>query len=350
MASQKAQGAGTQQQPLGGWDYARVAAVLLLVAVCLLLLLFVARETGVALQLYYVLLVVLGLAAAPILFGVMRSVASYRGSALAGSLELGGPVVGAALVVIGGFVLAPPPELFSFTVRASDEQGQPIKEGNIAIHLSQATVVAPLTSQGEANFKELSKKFRGISTRIIADVKGYRLRDPRQEYRLDKDVIEVIFTQVEDLNLHVLQLVPGWRVLELLPDLVDQPPAYPLVLQVHFGGEMYEIRDLRRQPLLLGGGLEQLANASRNSAATDWATSLVTTRTPEERIALEALAHKRPRLVPTRPLQAGDEVKIDFVHGTTSESLGSYKVSNDAPIQTIFLVAQEPPASPRAHR
>src|SRR5258708_37754055 len=62
---------------------------------------------GLAGNIYYIVLVVLGLVAALVLFGILHSTARYRGKHFGGVLELGGPVICAALVVIGGSVLVP---------------------------------------------------------------------------------------------------------------------------------------------------------------------------------------------------------------------------------------------------
>src|SRR5215469_3106589 len=56
---------------------------------------------GLVGHLYYFGLVVLGLVAALVLFGILHSTARYRGRHFGGALELGGPVVCSALVVIG---------------------------------------------------------------------------------------------------------------------------------------------------------------------------------------------------------------------------------------------------------
>jgi hypothetical protein len=58
---------------------------------------------------YYVLLLALGLSAAAFMFGLLQSRAVYRGHTGWGHLELGGAIVGCALVVLGGFCLVPNP-------------------------------------------------------------------------------------------------------------------------------------------------------------------------------------------------------------------------------------------------
>ena len=72
---------------------------------------------------YYLILLLLGLTAAAFLFGAMRSYARYRGRQLGGALELGGPVVGCAFVVIGGLALVKNPTTFPLTVYVHGEGG-----------------------------------------------------------------------------------------------------------------------------------------------------------------------------------------------------------------------------------
>jgi hypothetical protein len=72
---------------------------------------------------YYVLLLVLGLSSAAFLFGLLQSHAVYRGHTGWGHLELGGAIVGCALVVVGGFYLVPNPLPFAVTVFVHERAG-----------------------------------------------------------------------------------------------------------------------------------------------------------------------------------------------------------------------------------
>src|SRR5688500_3950658 len=73
---------------------------------------------GLTGQLYYLVLLPLGLCVALVLFGSMKSYASYKGKRIGGErfggvLELGGPIVGFALTLVLGFVLpSPAPSTF----------------------------------------------------------------------------------------------------------------------------------------------------------------------------------------------------------------------------------------------
>jgi hypothetical protein len=79
---------------------------------------------GLVGNLYYVVLVPLGLSVAAFLFGVLRSYAVYTGKVAGGNLELGGPIVGFLLVVILGFVLVPDPSPFAVTVFVHGDSGK----------------------------------------------------------------------------------------------------------------------------------------------------------------------------------------------------------------------------------
>jgi hypothetical protein len=65
---------------------------------------------------YYPVLVIFGLCSAVFLFGVLQSYAAYRGRHFGGVLEMGGPAVIFALVIVGGKVLVPDAQTFSIAV------------------------------------------------------------------------------------------------------------------------------------------------------------------------------------------------------------------------------------------
>src|SRR5580658_3720888 len=99
--------------------YARISLAAFLCCIGLLLLFIFDAEKLTALGLtdhvYYLVLVLMGLTAAVFLFGVIPSSASYEGTVLGGTLKLGGPVVGAALVVVGGYFFIPKASTFPLT-------------------------------------------------------------------------------------------------------------------------------------------------------------------------------------------------------------------------------------------
>jgi len=114
---------------------------------------------------FYVVLLPLGLAAAGFLFGVLRSYATYRGEHLGGVLQLGGPVVAFALVVIGGFVLVPNLATFPLTVYVHGEGGpQDLvlrNSGYVVLRLGLESRRQAIGEEGQAYFPAIPANFRG---------------------------------------------------------------------------------------------------------------------------------------------------------------------------------------------
>jgi hypothetical protein len=116
-----------QGQP-GPLSYAIVSLVGFLIGLAILSMMLCNAQLLVSLGLtgnyYYVVLLALGLAAAAFLFGVLQSYARFKGRNGWGALEFGGPIVGCALVVVGGFYLVPSETPFDFIVFVHGENGR----------------------------------------------------------------------------------------------------------------------------------------------------------------------------------------------------------------------------------
>jgi len=167
----------TTTKQVGPWGYALLTGIGLTIAAALIVLLIKYSPSlaadGTLDRIYYLALVVLGLATAGFLFGAMRSYATFKGKVLKGTLELGGPAVVAGLVIIGGFILAPRATTFTVTVRVVDMQHRPIRQGTLTLRAAAATTRLPINDFGETDFRELPTKFRGTSAELVADVPGY---------------------------------------------------------------------------------------------------------------------------------------------------------------------------------
>ena len=341
----------SKRPPLTAWAWAVMAAVFLGVSVGLLrYLVSHARQlgsSGLTYPAYYSLLVVLGLAAGSVLVGGLRSAASFSGSTPWGKLEVTGAAVIVGLVVFGGFFFASPAERFNLTVRAFDEHGQPITAGgSLSIYLAQAILTAPLTPQGEATFKEISRTLRDRTTRIVADVKGYHLQDPLKQYRLDQEVVDVTMvpepgpgTDGGPIAEPVVQLIPGWGVLEELPEIPGPEPSHPCALRIHAGGRTFVVPNVRRETIFLGPAAAA-SRAAQSAAATKWLAT-APAKNARERSTLEDIARQPPRVWPTPRLQG--DLEIEFVRGRATDKLGTYHVSSSPGVEPIFLSL--PPAA-----
>jgi hypothetical protein len=124
---------------------------------------------------FFVLLVVLGLLAAAVLFGMLRSHARWKGKVLNGMLELGGPaVVFVGLIILG----APyaPKDTGKLVVRLYDTQKKAVAIGRIQMHIG--AWASPFLD-AEPNLKEfvvdeIPSKYVGRPVSLEADVPGYQ--------------------------------------------------------------------------------------------------------------------------------------------------------------------------------
>ncbi|MBA3543040.1 MAG: TIR domain-containing protein [Chthoniobacterales bacterium] len=135
---------------------------------------------GLAGNLYYIVLLPLGLAVAGFLFGVFRSYARYTGKQFGGNLELGGPIVGFAMIVIGGFYLPKPaPESFDVTVLVHGQKGSHDlvlrNSGMVWMTLGSDRRYEKVGDKGQADFKNVPARFRGQGVPISVEAMDWNL-------------------------------------------------------------------------------------------------------------------------------------------------------------------------------
>jgi SEFIR domain/Carboxypeptidase regulatory-like domain len=144
---------------------------------------------GLTGNLYYLVLLPMGLAAAGFLFGVLRSYARYRGKQLGGMLELSGPIVAFLLVVILGFVLVKPITTFPMTVYVHGEASrQDIvlrNSGYVLLDLGGDRRRQPIGADGQAYFHEIPANFLGQEVPISVDSDAFEVIETKQKLRLD---------------------------------------------------------------------------------------------------------------------------------------------------------------------
>jgi hypothetical protein len=150
-------------------SYALISLVAFLCCMAVLLLLIWNADKlsrfGLLQQVYYLVLVLMGLTAAVFLFGVLPSSATWAGKFLGGTLRLSGSIVGAALVVIGGYYFIPKATYFPLTVYVHGVGGpQDIvlrNEGRVFLKLGPDIRSKPIGENGQAVFPSIPADFRG---------------------------------------------------------------------------------------------------------------------------------------------------------------------------------------------
>jgi len=149
--------------------YALICLVVFLCCMAVLAILIVQADKltvlGLTEHVYYLVLVLMGLAAAGFLFGVLPSSATYEGTVLGGTLKLSGAIVGAALVVVGGYFLVPKTFTFPLAVYVHGQGGpQDMVLGNsgrVVLKLGPELRSEPIRDNGQAYFPTIPANFRG---------------------------------------------------------------------------------------------------------------------------------------------------------------------------------------------
>jgi hypothetical protein len=176
--------------------YAVVSLVSFLCGVGILALMLWNVQTLVAFgltgNLYYIVLLPLGLAAAAFLFGLLQSHAVYSGHTGWGRLELGGSIVGCALVVVGGFYLVPNPLPFAVTVFVHGEGGihdlVPKDSGEVVMELGGKVQRQQIGPDGTVDFKDIGPSHRGEAAPLWFESKQFESVRPEQKYALKGDI------------------------------------------------------------------------------------------------------------------------------------------------------------------
>lgn len=143
----------------------------------------------------YIGLLLIGLFVAAVLFAFLRLYAHYSGRHFGGRIELGGPAVVVALVVIAGIKLLPTSTNFPLTVYVHGSGGRQELilrgQGHVLVDTGGLRRTAPIGDHGEAIFTEIPANFRGQEVTIALDADGYELADPNKRILLNSSNVYV---------------------------------------------------------------------------------------------------------------------------------------------------------------
>lgn len=119
-------------------------------------------------RVFYLILVVFGIAASAVVFGLMNSYASLKGETLNKKLQLAGPIVGVVLTVFGGFYISAEPIEKTVTIRVFDKNKKPVTEGDVKIYLPEYIRNQSIDKMGQALFTGIPQE--SIKSRIKIEV------------------------------------------------------------------------------------------------------------------------------------------------------------------------------------
>lgn len=124
-------------------------------------------------QIYFFLVVILGLVCAAFLSGALKSHAKYTGKVYGGTLELGGPVLVLVVLIFLGFKFMPKKDMFvlKFNVFANPSKTALINDGQIKLFLSKPD--SQKIINGYASFTDIDTKYQGKKIDALAMADGY---------------------------------------------------------------------------------------------------------------------------------------------------------------------------------
>jgi hypothetical protein len=184
---------------------------------------------GLLQQVYYLTLVPMSCAAGICLFGILPSLATWNGKALGGKLRLSGSVVGAVLVVIGGYYFIPKATYFPLTVYVHGAAGANDLvlrgTGHVFLRLGPETKSELIGENGQAVFPSIPADLQGQEVPGWVESEDYEATNPT--VKIATGSIDMIVKQkIKHFNLAGTVLDEHGRP---LPDVHVGLPAYHLV-------------------------------------------------------------------------------------------------------------------------
>lgn len=158
------------------WVILSALGFVLFVCAAVILIKFSSNAGSIKPQIFYFLLVIIGLIASGFLFGALKSHAKYSGKVYSGTLELGGPTVLFIIVIYMGIKFSSSPEIFTlrFTIFGSADKSELINSGMLKVLFNK-----PDSSQilnGTAAFTDVSTDLQGKKITVIPVVNSYYMQ------------------------------------------------------------------------------------------------------------------------------------------------------------------------------
>ncbi|MEP6949049.1 MAG: carboxypeptidase-like regulatory domain-containing protein [Ginsengibacter sp.] len=119
-------------------------------------------------RVFYLVLVLFGMAASALIFGIMNSYASLKGIQANVTYKFTGPVVGVILTVLGGFLIPKGSNDQFLTVRVFDQDKNPVTRGHVTLTFPHYQREASVNEKGMVVFPEIP--FDQLRSKIIINV------------------------------------------------------------------------------------------------------------------------------------------------------------------------------------
>ncbi|MEO5648621.1 MAG: carboxypeptidase-like regulatory domain-containing protein [Ginsengibacter sp.] len=119
-------------------------------------------------RVFYLVLVLFGIAASALIFGIMNSYASLKGIQTNVTYKFTGPIVGVILTVIGGFMLPKGPTVQFLSISVFDQDKNPVTRGNVTLSFPHYQRQASINEKGLVIFPDIP--YDQLRNRIIINV------------------------------------------------------------------------------------------------------------------------------------------------------------------------------------
>ncbi len=124
-------------------------------------------------KVFYIVLIVFGIAASAMIFGVMNSYGAISGERMNTRFQFTGPAVGVILIVLGGFYLPQSAGAQTLSVRIMNEQGKPVTNGKVVLYFLHHTREQTIDNAGTTVFSDINEDDIESKLKLAITSDGY---------------------------------------------------------------------------------------------------------------------------------------------------------------------------------
>jgi len=127
-------------------------------------------------RMFYLILILFGISASALVFGVMNTYAVLTGKEQNIQLKMTGPGVGVILIVLGGLYLPHSNSEKNVTIRVFDWKKNPVTQGDVKIYLNEYIRTESIDKRGQALFNGIPADMVKNKMKIEVSSPGYATR------------------------------------------------------------------------------------------------------------------------------------------------------------------------------
>ncbi len=128
---------------------------------------------GVSQKMFYLILILFGIATSALIFGAMNSFGELSGHKMDTKFKFAGPVVGVILIVAGGFYLPKTASKQTLAIRVVDERKTPVTEGKVTLYFLHHTREQAIDKNGTAVFADIDEDDLSGKLKVDVSSDGY---------------------------------------------------------------------------------------------------------------------------------------------------------------------------------